>query len=121
MNAAAERAFVAAAPTEVPAALVEEIDRLRVDLRERRSVDRFAHAWGATLAFLVLLGCFVKLAHDSAGHPLFLWPGALLVLSVALYAAQEVRRGVGLLASERRLLRRLRELEGRQGPPRELF
>ncbi|MHB1845669.1 MAG: hypothetical protein ACYCWW_12655 [Deltaproteobacteria bacterium] len=98
-----------------------EIERLRDDLRERRSVDHFAHAWGGTLSFLILLGCWVKLFHDSLRPPLFLWPGALLVVGIALFVAQEVSRGLTLLATERGWLRRLRDLEASLGPGQELF
>jgi hypothetical protein len=100
---------------------VEELAALRDGLRERRSMDHFARAWYSGLSFLLLTGIWVKLAHDSHNHPLFLWPGALLCFSVLLLTLRELRAGGRLFQDERARLRRLRALEEAAPPLAELF
>jgi hypothetical protein len=99
----------------------EELTALREGLRERRSMDHFARAWYSGLTSLLLLGIWIKLAHDSRNHPLFLWPGALLCLSVFLLTLRELRSGARLFRDERARLTRLRELEEAAPPRAELF
>jgi uncharacterized membrane protein len=70
---------------------------------------------------MVLCGVWIKLAHDSKGYPLFLWPAALLCGVVLGNAAREATRGFRMLAEDRARLRRLRDLEARSPPPPELF
>jgi hypothetical protein len=80
-------------------------------------MDHFARAWYAGLLTILLVGIWIKLAHDSAHAlatrpaPLFLWPAAFLCLSVLLLTLREVRAGARLFQDERIRLRRLRELE----------
>src|SRR4029077_16638152 len=93
-----------------------ELEELRDGLRERRSIDHFARAWYAGLSSILLTGIWIKLAHDSPKHPLFLWPGALLCLSVLLLTLRELRSGGKLFLDERTRLRRLRELEAAAPP-----
>ncbi len=108
-------------PTSEGTSPLAEIRRLREELRDRRSVDHLARAWSSGLGFLIVTGIWVKLLRDSAGKPLFLWPGALLCLAVLAFSLREVQRGLALLAEERARLKRLRELEATAPPPRELF
>jgi hypothetical protein len=98
-----------------------EAEVLRNGLRERRSIDHFARAWYAGLLTILLTGIWVKVAHDSHNHPLFLWPGALLCLSVLLLTLGEIRTGGRIFVDERARLARLRELEAAAPPPPELF
>jgi hypothetical protein len=98
-----------------------EIIELRNALRDRHSVDHFARAWYGSLFSLLLCGVWIKLWHDSRGPTLFLWPGALLCLSVIAFAAKELRLGLRLMSQERGLLARLRALEAEAPPRPELF
>lgn len=98
-----------------------EIERLQGRIRSRKSVEHLAKAWSVSLVCLLLCGVWAKLCKDSLGHPLFLWPGALLCLSLGLFVCQEVRRGLAELGEERSTLRRLRELQALAGPAKELF
>ena len=97
------------------------MEALRDGLRERRSIDHFARAWYSGLASLLLTGTWIKLLHDSVNHPLFLWPAALLCLSMLMLTLRELRTGSRLLRDERARLRRLRELEASFPPGPELF
>jgi hypothetical protein len=98
-----------------------EITELRNALRDRHSVDHFARAWYGSLFSLLLCGVWIKLWHDSRGPALFLWPAALLCLSVIAFAAKELRLGLRLMSKERGLLARLRALEAEAPPRPELF
>ena len=99
----------------------DEMRELRVELRDRHSIDHLARAWTSSLVFVLLLGVWIKLAHDSERHPLFLWPAALLCVAVLCHAAREALRGFRLLREERNRLRRLRDLEAQAPAPPELF
>ena len=109
------------APSAAQLAPASELETLRGGLRSRESITHLAKAWTSSLIFLVLCGIWMKLRADSLGRPLFLWPGALLCISMGLLAVREGWRGLRLLGGERSRLRRLRELEALSPPPRELF
>ncbi len=98
-----------------------ELRELRTGLRDRRSIDHLARAWTSGLVFILFVGIWIKLAHDSTGHPLFLWPAALLCGAVLVNAIREVFRGFRMLGEDRARLRRLRELEAKAPAPPELF
>jgi hypothetical protein len=98
-----------------------EIVELRDALRDRHSVDHFARAWYGSLFSLLLCGVWIKLLHDSRGSKLFLWPGALLCLSVIAFAVSHLRQGLRLMAKEQGQLARLRALEAEAPPRPELF
>jgi hypothetical protein len=99
----------------------DELATLRLELRDRHSIDHLARAWTSGLVFILLVGVWIKLAHDSQGHPLFLWPAALLCLGVLCLAAREAFRGFRMLGQDRARLRRLRDLEAQAPAPPELF
>ena len=98
-----------------------ELIELRNALRDRHSVDHFARAWYGSLFSLLLCGVWIKLLHDSRGPKYFLWPGALLCLSVIAFALSHLRKGLRLRVKERGQLERLRALEAETPPRPELF
>jgi hypothetical protein len=99
----------------------DEMRQLRVKLRDRQSIDRLARAWTSGLVFILLVGIWIKLQHDSDGHPLFLWPAALLCVAVLGHAVREALLGFRMLREDRLRLQRLRSLEARAPAPPELF
>ncbi|HTO95999.1 MAG TPA: hypothetical protein VMK66_03055 [Myxococcales bacterium] len=96
-------------------ALEKELLALAPAARERRSVDLFLRACVETFLSVVIAGVCVKLVHDSARIPLFLWPLALLDALLLLDALRSYRAGRASL--QRELLReaRLRELRAALG------
>ena len=69
----------------------------------------------------MLTGVWIKLLHDSRGGKLFLWPGALLCVSVIAFALSHLRKAFKLRVIERDQLERLRALEAEAPPRPELF
>jgi hypothetical protein len=95
--------------------LEQELKRLAVGARERRSVDAFARAALEGFLWAVLAGVCGKLLWDSARPPLFLWP--LLLLDVLLLS-DGLRSYLAARAHLRRELRleaRVRELRVQLG------
>jgi hypothetical protein len=99
----------------------DELQRLRVGLRDRHSVDHLARAWTSTLISILLAGVWIKLRQDSLDRPLLLWSAGLLCLAVLANAANQARLGLRLLRQERASLARVRDLETRSPAPPELF
>ena len=91
-------------------ALEEELAALAPAARERRSVSLFLRAVIEAFLWVVISGVCVKLVHDSARIPLFLWPLALLDALLLLDAVQSYRAGRANLSGELRREARLREL-----------
>jgi hypothetical protein len=115
LDNAAEKAAVRALPID------PELVELRNALRNRHSVDHFASAWYTALGAVLLCGLWIKLFHDRHGPAVYLWPGALLCVSVIALAGSHLRQGLRLLKREREQLRRLRVLEANTPPRPELF
>ena len=95
--------------------LQEELTALASAARQRRSVDLFLRAAVEAFSSVVLTGVSIKLFHDSARMPLFLWPLLFLDGLVLCDAVRSFLSARANLERERQVEARLRELRSRLG------